>query len=200
MDSLLRPHLHEQCPVPLLSHRRKKAVLRAIHFLNTNDFRPHVPEQGRTKRPGDITPEIKHPNALQNLAHVFTSRSGQAPINGPVSEYASSDFQRTDGAQGISMLARCQFQFVVVLQVHPASGVGFKVSRQSQCRLGRNAPAPTNYLINAPWRYSDRFRQRAGRQRKWLHEVMLQNLTWMNWLQSRHHSVGQACAGPPAQC
>ncbi|GIX47140.1 MAG: hypothetical protein KatS3mg131_1351 [Candidatus Tectimicrobiota bacterium] len=64
----------KQRPFPCRGHRRQVAVFAAAAALDANHLCPHVPQQGSSKRPGDVAAKVQDANPFQHPAHVGLPR------------------------------------------------------------------------------------------------------------------------------
>ena len=60
-------------------HRRREAILAAVHLLHAHHVRAKIAEQRPAERPGDVAPEIQYANALKNAHGTSLGTSGRAP-------------------------------------------------------------------------------------------------------------------------
>ena len=66
---LVAGDLQESAAFPALGDAGHKAVFTAVHPLDANHLRAHIPQHGRAEGPGNITAEIQHSDAFQHSAH-----------------------------------------------------------------------------------------------------------------------------------
>ena len=150
-------------------HRRWPRATTATRRLNlafSNDLRSPRPP---ASRPSARARPTRAPRAQRHSRH--------EPLRHVARANASQRGRRVPLGQG---------QLVPCLEVHPALGIGVEIPGKPQRRFGRNAtPAPHN-LVDSCWRYANGSGQRGRTQRRRIHEVVLQNFTWMDRLQSNH--------------